>query len=779
MTTQPNFRKLLVCILTSSVFCVNAEETTHYILEPITVTAQKIPENLYDVPMSVSVVSGEKIEDLTLRHLEDVSGYVPNLTISQGAVFSRIFIRGIGSGLNRGFEQSVGIFNDGVYSGRGRQSRIPLLDVTRVEVLKGPQGILFGKNTTAGAVNIVTAQPTDTFESRLSSFYAPDHGEAFAEGVVSGALTEGLSARVAGRLSKLDGYLRNTALNRTEPEKKEQLIRGSFRWDPLQDIEIGAKYEYGHFKVQGRTSQIVETGAFGPLFSALDPAFESQFNTQRSVGQNSPLFGPDRSDTRFQNTGLFINAQVGNHFVSSITGYNDYRYNDLFDLDLSALSILALQTEEQFHQFSQEIRLDSPEATLSSWQPWNIDALEYLIGVYYQYQDLDIHSTGNLDTRQLNAVGIPIPGFALSRVNRTQQRSHSWSVFGRLSWYPVDDWRVTAGLRYTGESKNAAKNLLIADLGNQTANPALQPFAAVIDAFPHQFDESRSENHLMPMFGLQWNISDNQLAYFNFTTAAKSGGFDDNATSGIVADYEFSDEFAFNYEAGVKTFWLDRTLSLNLALFRTDFNNFQVSQFDGRANFVVGNAAGITSQGVELDSRWQITEDLSLSTAIAFLDTRYTRFPNATCTTPQTLAFRASGAPGACTQDLSGQPTPYAPDWSGNLYLDYTFPLQRLNFESTALDGLTIRTQVNVNFSDSYFLAEDLDPLLQQNAFAKLDVRIALGDRNRHWELAFVGKNLTNQLTSLEGNDIPVLAGPLRKSTERPRTVGIQMILAY
>ncbi|MCI0655326.1 MAG: TonB-dependent receptor, partial [Methylococcaceae bacterium] len=505
MTPKARALQAWIVVLLSRSICADAQENSIHALEPITVTAQKRPESLYEVPMAVNVVSGEKIRNLTMRQLEDLAGYVPNLNISQGHVFSRLFIRGIGSGLNLGFEQSVGTFVDGIYTGRDRQSRIPLLDVERVEVLKGPQGILFGKNTTAGAINIVTAKPGNTLESYLSTFYAPDHGEAFAQGALSGPLAGGLSGRIAGRISHLDGYLQNTAPGTREPEKDEQMIRGSLRWDGLETLKVLAKYEYGHFKVQGLTSQIVETGTLEPAFTALDPKFDSQFNTRRSAGHTGPLFGPDSSDTSYHNGGLFLNARAGDHEISATTGYSQYEYDDLFDLDLSALSILGYDVEEEFRQFSQELRLDSPEAASTSWQPWNVDALEYLLGVYYQYQDLEINTVGNVSGRQLSALRIRIPGLGIppplqfSRVNRSEQQSHSWSAFGRLSWLPVEDWRITAGLRFTHESKTASKNLIIANLGTRNQNPVLARFAAIaINAVPHRFQGSRDENHLMP-----------------------------------------------------------------------------------------------------------------------------------------------------------------------------------------------------------------------------------------------------------------------------------------
>ncbi len=748
-------------------------------LDPITVTADKYTEYLYQVPKSVSVIEGKKITDMAIRKLEDVSAFAPNLNIVKGAVFSRVYIRGIGSGLNQGFDQSVGIFNDGIYSGRGRQSRIPLLDVDRIEVLKGPQGLLFGKNTTAGAVNIISAQPGSQFESRISGLYAPDHGEKYLEGYVSGPIADGFSARIAGRISHLDGYLTNTVLDRKEPETEQQQVRAILHWDAAENIDVSAKYEFGHFSDNGRTSQVVETGPFEPVFRAGVPQFESDFNLSRSVASNSAAFGPDKSDTVYQNALLNVDIQLDKHTLTATSGYNSYSYDDLFDLDLSALSTAAQELDQSFTQFSQELRLRSDPAESSSWVPWDLDALEYMLGAYYQYQEFDYSSSDNFDTRPWTALGLRFPSGAASRINSTVQRSNSWAVFGRMTWHPLDDWRVVAGLRYTNETKHASKRLIIADLGTRVRNPSLEPFFAIFATVPHQFEESRTESRVAPMFSLQWDFTEQDMAYFTFSTGYKSGGFDAHATSGNLQEYIFADEYAVGYELGVKTYWLDDSLSLNIALFRTNFDNLQVSQFDGVGAFLVGNAAQATTQGVEVDSRWQVTEDLSLSMAVAFLDARYNKFDNATCHSAQLAEFRISGLAGPCTQDLSGKNTPYAPEWSGSFFIDHVFPLGRLNFGSSVLDELKLSTRLNVNFSDSFFLAEDLDPLLRQRAFAKLNVRIAIGDRQNHWEIAFLGRNLTNELTSVDGNDIPVLTGALRKSTDRPRTLAVQATVGF
>lgn len=749
------------------------------VLAPLVVTAQKTPEDPVHVPKSVAVVGGEQVRDMAMRQLEDLTPYVPNLNLSQGAVFSRLFIRGIGSGLNQGFEQSVGIFHDGIYTGRGRQAQMPFLDVERVEVLRGPQGVLFGKNTTAGAINVVSARPGKQFESGLTGLYAPDHGEKFVEGFVSAPLPGGLAARVAGRISRLDGYLYNPLRNSTEPQTDQQAVRAIIDWDAVEGLEVTGKYEYGHYRLHGRSSQVTDTGRFGPVFRAGAPDFESDFDLRRSVDGDEPDFGPDRSDTRFHSAFLNLHAGLGEHTFESVSGFNSYHYDDLFDLDLSALSTIAQQTTQDFTQFSQEFRLRSPEAYAPSWAPWEPGALEYMLGAYYQYQALDIQTRGNLNLQPLAGLGLPVPGLGASRVSTTDQRSNLWALFGQMVWRPLQDWKVRAGLRYSLEHKRVERRLIVADLGTLRRNRALEPFFAAFNTVPHQFSPDRTESRLAPMFALQWEFSEQAQAYFSFSTGYKGGGFDDNLTSGRLADYEFVDEYAAGYEVGLKGYWFDRALSLNLALFRTDIDNLQVSQFDGVSAFVVGNAAKVTTQGVELDSRWQITDELGISLAVAYLDAVYDHFPDAACTALQAAVFSGGGRSGACTQDLSGRSTPFAPNWSGSVFVDYNYPLGRLISDAGFFEDLVVRTRLNVNFSDAYFLAADLDPRLRQSAWAKLNLRIAIGDRPGHWELAFLGRNLTNELTGSDGNDIPVLSGPLRRATDRPRTLAVQASVAF
>jgi len=748
-------------------------------LEPIIITSQKRPAYLEQVPSAVSVVSGKKINAMGIRHLEEMSAYVPNLTITQNAVFNKIFIRGVGSGLNLGFEQSVGMFMDGVYTGRGRQTGAPLLDVQRVEVIKGPQGILFGKNTTAGAISITSAQPEDYFESQVSAMYAPDQQERQFEGYVTGPLGEAFSGRIAARFSNMDGFIHNTATGNTEPDTEEQAVRAILRWQQFDNLEITSKYEFDHYARHGSTFQVTDSGGFAKLFKARDPEFEEQFNRSRSVGGSTPVFGPDFSDTTGHQAAITAKLHLQEYLLTATSGFNTYDHKELFDADLSALSALAQQRQESFYQFSQELRLSSPLASGTSLLPWTADALDYIVGAYYQYQDLDIFTNINLDLGAYARQGIPFPSVAGSRTNRSQQQTHSWALFGQTTWHLLDQLRLTAGLRYTGEQKSAAKRMRITTLATQTPNSALEPVFSAFNSNPHQFRQRRAESHVMPMFNAQWDLTAVDMLYFNFSTAYKSGGFDDNASSGRLEDYEFGEELAIGYEVGAKTLWLNGSLNINLAVFRTDFNNLQVSEFDGVSGFNVGNAASSISQGVELDARWQISDTWSLSGAAAYLDSHFDRFDNAACTTAQTAAFKASGMGGVCKQDLSGKKTRFAPEWSGNIYIEYQAPLRYFGLSQTIFADLKLLSQLNINLSDSYFLSSDLEPLLKQQGYAKLNLRIALVDRLDRWEIAFLGKNLSNKLTSNDGNDVALLNGPVARLTERPRSFAVQAKLAF
>ena len=234
-------------------------------LEEVVVTAQKRTESLQDVPISVTAISGEQVQDASIRSFSELGAYVPNFSVSENAVNSIITMRGISIGANQSFEQSVGLFVDGVHYGRSRQTRLGLFDLEQIEVLRGPQGILFGKNTLAGAVNIRTAAPKvgEGLSGRVAASFESDNGEYF-EGHISGSLTDNFAVRLAVMDRTIDGYNANTAPNAANPNMPatdETIARFGAQWEPSESTSVGFRYTYSDFLRTGSTGTVTK---FGP-----------------------------------------------------------------------------------------------------------------------------------------------------------------------------------------------------------------------------------------------------------------------------------------------------------------------------------------------------------------------------------------------------------------------------------------------------------------------------------------------------------------------------------
>ncbi len=302
-------------------------------LDDIIVTAQKRAEGLSDVPISISAVSGKQVESYGQTNLEQISSSVPNLKITQTAIANRIAIRGIASGDNKGFEQSVAMFVDGVYYGRDQLSRLPLVDMERVEVLRGPQPTLFGKNAIAGAVNITTRSPTDEFEGTVSGLYEFNHKELQLTGVLSGPLSDGIEARVVGYHRSMDGYFYNQKLKRNEPNVDEYYVRGKVEFDKGGPLAAELKLEYADFAMKGQPRDVFgAVGNYnavfqGPFFVSTVPDYVREDNGYES---RNKVFGAT----------LNADLEIGEHTLTSVTSLLDYKTREIVDVDFSGISFL-------------------------------------------------------------------------------------------------------------------------------------------------------------------------------------------------------------------------------------------------------------------------------------------------------------------------------------------------------------------------------------------------------------------------------------------------------
>ncbi|MEZ5568880.1 MAG: TonB-dependent receptor [Halioglobus sp.] len=681
-------------------------------LEEVVVTAQKRSQSLQDVPISISAISGEKLNEAGITRISDLQVYVPNLSMSEAAIGSNIYIRGVGSQVNQGFEQSVGTYVDGIYFGRPRQLRAPFFDLERVEVLRGPQSILFGKNSIAGALNLVTAKPTEEFEGIVSALYEPDHGELDTSVVLSGPLTDNVAGRLAVRYREMDGFIDNVAKGSDEMETDETLIRGALRWDATENLLVDLKVETGEFNSEGRNSIIIGSPAPGGATPVV-----GDFTRKAALD-------PEFSDNNYDNATLTLNYQMGEYELVSISGWSAYDYNEEVDTDFGVGSTVQSPAEEDFEQFSQEIRLVSPLGR----------TFEHIVGVFYQISKTDYSEPAQLD----------LPTVAVEIDRDFFSDSDLWAVFGQSTWNISTDFRATLGLRYTVEDKDGGRRLALRNPDGSIFNPSNMPeFAELgmplpgLGITPHDLSGKRNEEVVTPLLNLQWDVAEEAMLYASVSTGYKAGGFDARSNRATLPDgrtaLEFEEEEALSMEIGAKLGLLDNAAELNIAVFRTEYDDLQVSVFDGVLGFDVQNAASATTQGVEMDGRWQVTDKLRLTGAVAYTDFEFDDYENGACYKGQTPS-QVVGGVSFC--DWKGNTNQFTPEFSGTLGINFVQPL---------LENLELSTAVDVIYSDDYFAAPDLDPQAVQDGYVKVNARIALGRADGVWEVALVGKNLTDE----------------------------------
>jgi iron complex outermembrane recepter protein len=713
-------------------------------LEEIIVTAQKRAESLSDVPIAVSAVTAEKLQDAGINSFEGLKSYVPSFFMVPNATGNSIAIRGVFSGTNNGFEQSVGTYVDGLYHGRGQQARQPFLDLERVEVLRGSQSILFGKNSVAGALNVTTARPTDSFEGSVSASYEPEYDERIYSGVLSGPFTDRLRGRLAARYREYGGSVENLTLSRDEAQQEESAVRAWLEFDLTDNVQLALKAQHDEFDTTGRAYEIVKelpatSGAFAGLTytQVLNRAFGQEASVLNNVADGKRTANAnDFSNNKMDELGFFVDWQLGEHQLTAVTGYSQYDFSENADADFTGAPILEQSIDEDFEQWSQEVRLASPTG----------GAFQYLAGVYWEQTELNALTkfpfyANSLITRIVGAAGPLVANTDSPR--ELSQESESYAAFVHASWNITDAFRTNVGVRYSKEDKEATRTLIFTDLNGV---PLTGTQLAVVSAVNQtllgkrttNLAGNRSEDHVLPSVGFQYDLSDDVMAYASWTKGAKAGGYDSNSNSGPpFGSFEYLAEKAENYEIGAKM-TLGGVFELNLAAYYTEFQDLQVSAYDG-VSFKVTNAAAAEIQGVELDSRWQATSNLLFSAAVAYTDFEFTKYIG-TCYTLQ----RPNVGTSAC--DLSGKKNQFVADWTASASADYRIPL----------GAFELRGVLDAYYTGDYFVSTTFDPKQVQDAYVKLNARLQFGAADGRWEIALLGKNLTDELIMPYGADVPL-----------------------
>ncbi len=806
---------LMSGVLTTS-NAVSADETIT--LEEIVVTSQYREQSLKDVPISVSVVSGDFMRKQSIDKMADLQFSVPNFTMAESGIGTNVFIRGIGSGNNQGFEQSVGIYVDGIHHGRAQQSRAPFLDLARVEVLRGPQSILFGKNSVAGALNITTAKPTEEFEGSVSVSYEPTDGEKEATMVLSGPISDKVRVRVAGRYHDLDGYLENLTLNQDEPAQEDYTLRGTIEMDVSDNMTATLKVERSEFDVVGRNIEIDGElpAAAGPFAGLLYSQILGIFGQDASVNNNT-LDGKRHANGDFSNNEqteivLTLDWQLGEHVLTSTSGYSDFSFDDNCDCDFTGANIFTLPLSEQYEQFSQEIRLTSPGG----------ETVDYILGAYFQtsdhgYQDaIEINSTsvlvpllnGNPDFAAFaplfGALGVTGAGdlFADTKGPREAQvDAKVYSAFAQVSWHMSDQLTLQLGGRLTHETKDGSRNLSITNLDGSalsgakllapdfygfafdigtdnaaganlapvltgiltdTLGPIFGPptAAALAAGFGptfagsqfltgiHPVSASRSETKFSPDVKLTYDMSDEAMVYASWVKGSKSGGFDFRANN---RGREATMEEAFEFEDEDATnYEVGGKLILAEGAAEVNFAAFFTKFSNLQVSVFDGSLGFNVGNAAKAEVKGlEVDGRWQATEGLTFHGSlAYTDFEFKDFVNGQCFFGQAPNGPSAANGDC---------DYSGltqQLVSEFQGTFGFNHFYDIS-DGLTVNTSANMFYTSSYHASPQLDPKLIQPAYATISARISLASDDG-WELAVLGENLTDHTVKLFAADAPL-----------------------
>lgn len=596
----------------------------------IIVTANRRAERLQDVPMAVNVLSNQSLKTAAISDTQFLATLVPGLSITR-INSSQYYLRGVGfSGTAVNAEQSVASYIDGVYV-FSTYGSISLANLDRVEVLRGPQGTLFGRNTTGGVIQAVTRDPLAKPALEASLGYANyDTLSGAFYGNAHPTDTLGISLAVDFR-HQGDGFGVNTTTGRDTFKRSDITVRGKIAYQPSGNTKVTGFFQYRHMSDSG-INYIPIAGTRG--LDGVDAAAYGRFGNRAEAA----------NDFKLDSYLGYIRVEQGIGDVAtltSITSYDDVQPFPKFDSDATPLPISIATQDLFFHNFSQEFQLSSKSSKPLSW----------IVGAYYYrafagMTPLDIKGTSNGPAGEVRFF--------------RKQRTRSLAGFGQLTYELTPSTKLTAGLRYTDESEELADDLYT--LVGTDPNPTRLVFPPVPLG---KLDSS----------GWTWRLAvdqkfgDGVMGYISWNRGLKGGGFTLVTTSNIPP---YKPEKLDSYEAGLKMEFLNGRVRINPALFLYKFRNIQVNSFNGFLT-ALANAAKATLWGVDIDAAAKIGDRFQVTGAFEYLHTRYDRFPNAIFF--QAKAAPAGGATQINNQDATGNSLPYAPTTSGSLGLSYTAPL--------------------------------------------------------------------------------------------------------
>ena len=752
----------------------------------IVVTAQKRAENVQDVPISIAAFTGETLEKNNVVNLEGLGKVTPNLSIAKGAQTSyvRLAVRGIGAASNTTVEPSVAVFLDGAYVPRVGAVISSMLDMESVEVLRGPQGTLFGRNASVGAVSFHTARPKfGDFSGEMTGEIG--NGNRYkASGYVNVPVGDNAALRFAGSQQWFKGYWHNDLDDKQVGGTDDTILRGSFRGEtgPLEWI---VRADYAKLNGDGATNIDFDRSSVSDaqwtFFSTVLGAPDTDLN-DRTMNQFLT------ADVKDEQWGLNSNLSWdvgGGSTVRLINNYRDWQ-NEQLDGDVIFTPSPILSRTGTFDSQSQNHELQF----ISPAEKWFDGRLDLVAGLYYFHEKYEQGERLHMNSQFCKIAPAPArplcAGFLAAnggtKKNATVQEVHqtvdSYAAYAQANFHFTDQIFATVGGRFSKDSKEGSYD--------QQTNALLANVRAQETLTLPDVDDEKFTYRL----GLNYEPNSDVLLFATYSTGYKSAGYNSGAGSPSLTTIPvvpattpptfefrpdrrvFDRETTENWELGAKTSWLDHKLTLNLTLYRMNISGFQDRAFDG-TSFTVRNAGNLRHQGFEFDGVAKPMRNLSLFASVAYLDSEFTDYPN---------AANLPGLPG--TQDLEGEAATFAPKWSGRVGFDWTG-----NFGS----GYSWDLNSNLSFVSKQFggLVNDANPQTIIDSYATLGARATLNGPDDRWSVALFGNNLTNKQYEA-GNLYQFLDAPLglrngvfpgstavRRLHADPRTYGVSATFRY
>lgn len=680
---------------------VHAQEVS--LLEEVVVTARKREESFVDVPISITTFSSKAIENSGATRLQELKFSVPNMAMREGnASTSTIGFRGIVSAVrNIGFDSAVGVYVDDVFIGRPVAFNADFFDVAQVEVLRGPQGTLFGRNTMVGAINVRTLQPSDEFTGRIK-LTAGNNNTLNANGYVSGALVEGAAwGSLSVATFNRDGFVNNIFDGKKYGDENRDSVRGKFVFAASDTLEISINADYLDEDSLRHPSQILENGALST--SAQDLASLSV------IDHNFP----NTEKRQISGVSTIVSWDFPNEMnLQSITAarYSDFEITVDDDRSSGGLSIHSTFLDES-DQFTQEFRITSP----------GDNRFRYVAGLYY----LDVDSSTDRST-PLNGN----PGLSID----ARVQSESFAAFGSADYDLTEQLTATVGLRWTTEDKEV--------IFSQTPGLGFPAVAEIKDA--------RTDSAVSGNVAVNYAVSDSVAAYGTVAKGFKSGGFN---TDYVGNDQiEFDEESVISYELGIKATLGDGRGRLNGSVFFMDYSDLQVNT-QTAVGFQLGNAGGAETKGFEVDFLYYLSDQLLFQAAVGYTDSEYTDFDPCT----------SGGA------SCNGNPLVFAPEWTANAALEYTYPLN---------SGASLAFRGEWTYRDEYFSQATAD----SNSIVGLVDEASLGNARLTFEpaegrfkIALWVKNIMDETHFMRNQRFAPLGGTHVGQVAIPRTYGIDL----